>query len=147
MANNYSQGWYTPKNPEKYVGDVTKIRYMSSWELELHKFFDNNSKIIRWSSENIAIPYIKPTDGRLHRYYPDYWVEYVNKDGVIVRELIECKPRTQTRQPRKQRGTGKASLYETVQFAVNAAKWSAAIEWCKQHGMTFRIVTEKSIFK
>lgn len=143
----YSQGLYTPKNPEKYVGDITKIRYMSSWELELHKFFDNNSNIIRWSSENIAIPYLKPTDNRIHRYYPDYWVEYRNKEGVIVREIIECKPRSQTKQPRKQRGTGKASLYETVQFAINAAKWQAASEWCAQRGLLFRIVTEKSIFR
>jgi hypothetical protein len=109
VANDYSQGWYTPKNPEKYVGDVTKIRYMSSWEYELHKFFDNNTKILRWSSESIAIPYIKPTDGRLHKYYPDYWVEYVNRDGKIIREIIECKPRSQTKRPRKQRGTGRAA--------------------------------------
>jgi TnsA endonuclease N terminal len=147
VANNYSQGLYVPKNPEKYVGDVTKIRYMSSWELELHKFFDNNTKILRWSSESIAIPYIKPTDGRIHKYYPDYWIEYVNRDGKIVREIIECKPRSQTRQPRKQRGTGKTSIYESLQFAVNSAKWAAAIEWCKQRGFEFRIVTEKSIFK
>lgn len=143
----YKQGLFTPRNPEKYVGDVTKIRYMSSWELELHEFFDNNRTILRWSSESIAIPYIKPTDGRIHRYYPDYWIEYVNKDGVIVREIIECKPRSQTRKPRKQRGTGRTSLYETIQYAVNAAKWSAAIEWCKHHGFTFRVVTERSIFK
>jgi hypothetical protein len=144
---NHKQGWYTPRNPEKYVGDVTKIRYMSSWELELHEFFDNNRTILRWSSESIAIPYIKPTDGRLHKYYPDYWVEYINKDGVIVREVMECKPKSQTHQPRKQRGTGRASLYESIQYAVNAAKWSAAIDWCKQRGFIFRIVTEKSIFR
>ena len=144
MANNFRQGIFTPKHPNKYVGDVNKIRYMSSWELELHKFFDGNPNVLRWSSEEIVIPYIKPTDGLIHKYYPDYWVEYQTKNGEIVQEVIECKPATQTRQPR---GNRKHSLYEKVTFAVNTAKWAAAQEWCRQRNLKFRIVTEKSIFK
>ena len=68
----FTQGLYTPNNPEKYIGDITKIRFMSSWELSMHKFLDNNTKIIRWSSETIAIKYIKPTDQKIHRYFPEY---------------------------------------------------------------------------
>ena len=79
-GKRFEQGQYIPRNPHKYVGDIDKIRYMSSYELETHKFFDNNERVLRWSSEEIAIPYLKPTDGRVHKYYPDYWVEYVNID-------------------------------------------------------------------
>lgn len=132
------------KHPEKYVGDINKVCYRSSWELEVHKFFDNNTRVVRWASEEIAIKYIKPTDGKVHRYFPDYWVEYINKDGEIVREIIEVKPIGQTRLPRK---NTKHALYEHLTLAVNMAKWKAAMEWCKANGMTFRIVTEKGIFK
>lgn len=144
MASRFQQGYYTPRNPSKYVGNVSKIRYMSSWELELHRFFDGNPNVIRWASEEIAIPYVKPTDGKIHKYYPDYWVEYRTKAGDLVQELIECKPSQQTRQPRS---NSKHRLYEQLTFAVNTAKWAAAQEWCRQRNITFRIVTEKSIFK
>jgi hypothetical protein len=143
-GKHYKQGYYTLVNPSKYVGDPAKVCYRSSWELELHKFFDNNTRIVRWSSEEIAIPYLKPTDGKLHKYYPDYWVEYINKDGEILREIIELKPIAQTRLPR---GNSKHKLYEHLQLTVNLAKWRAAEAWCKQHGMKFRIVTERSVFK
>ena len=143
-SKRFSQGKYVPKNPHKYVGDPTRIRYMSSYELETHRFFDNNERVLRWSSEEIAIPYVKPTDGKVHKYYPDYWVEYINKDGQIVQELIEVKPAQQTRLPRSNH---RHKLYEQLTFAVNAAKWQAAQEWCKQRNITFRIITERSIFR
>ena len=88
MARHFKQGYYTPKNPDKYVGDITKIRYMSSWELELHKFFDGNPNVIRWASEEIAIPYYKPTDGRIHKYYPDYWVNFALNPGISCRRSL-----------------------------------------------------------
>ena len=141
----YKQGYYTPKKPEKYVGDVTKIRYMSSWELQTHQFFDNNSRVLRWASEEIAIPYMKPTDGKIHRYYPDYWVEYVNKDGEICQEIIEVKPAQQTKMTTSR--NPKHRLYEQLTFAVNTAKWQAAMAWCQSQNMMFRIITENSIFK
>lgn len=142
--SRFTQGMYTLRNPHKYVGDAESIRYMSSYELETHKFFDNNEKVLRWSSEEIVIPYLKPTDNKIHKYYPDYWVEYVNKDGVIVQEIIEVKPASQTRMPSAR---NKHKLYEQLTLAVNVAKWQAAQAFCKQHGMLFRIITEKSIFK
>jgi hypothetical protein len=117
---------------------------MSSWELEAHSFFDNNTRVLRWSSEGIAIPYIKPTDGKIHKYYPDYYVEYRDKDGNIKKELMELKPIEQTKSPRKNH---KYYLCEQVTFAVNKAKWAAAEEWCRQHGIMFRIITAKSVFR
>lgn len=149
--SRFTQGYYKPLHPEKYRGDPSRIRYMSSWELHLHKFFDNNPNVIAWASEEIAIPYLKPTDKQVHRYFPDYWVRYKNSKGEILEELIEVKPASQTRVSRSKNTQNK--LYENVQYAVNIAKWQAATEYCKKISMqtgrklTFRIVTENSIFK
>ena len=141
----YQQGWYTPKHPEKYVGNVERIRYMSSWELKMHQFLDNNPNVLQWSSETIAIPYLKPTDKRVHKYYPDYWVKYRNKQGKIVQEIIEVKPEKQTRPTRTR--NHKRRLYEQVTYAINIAKWGAAQRFCDKYGMKFRLVTENQIFK
>lgn len=145
MARNYKQGYYELKNPEKYIGDPDKIRYMSSWELEVHKFFDNNPKVLRWSSEEIAIPYFHPTKNRMARYYPDYYCEYLNKDGEVVREIVEVKPLHQTRRSRSR--NPRTKLYEDLVYVENRAKWEAAMKWCEKHNLTFRILTERSVFK
>lgn len=141
---HYKQGYYQLKHPDKYVGDPNKVRFMSSWELQLHRFLDNNTRVLRWASEEICIPYVKPTDGKVHRYYPDYWVEYVNADGEVIQEVLEVKPAQQTRMPKS---TSKHRLYEQLTYAVNQAKWDACQRWCDTRGIKFRIVTENSIFK
>jgi hypothetical protein len=110
-ANN-NQGYFKPRHPEKYVGDVNKIRFMSSWELQADKFLDDNPNVLRWSSEEIVIPYVKPTDGKVHRYYPDYWVEYRNKHGDVVSEIWEVKPETQTKPPKTRGKKKKTQLRE-----------------------------------
>lgn len=143
----HKQGYYTPKHPEKYVGNVNNIRYMSSWELDYNKFLDNNPNILRWSSEELVIPYIKPTDGRVHKYYPDYWVEYKNRHGQIIHEVIEVKPEKQTKQPTTRGKSKKTQIYESITWAVNTAKWEAAQKFCDKYGWVFRIVTEKDLFR
>jgi len=143
--SNFQQGNYTPKNPNKYVGKVEKIRFMSSWELEMHKFLDNNPNIIRWASEEIAIPYYNPVKQRMARYYPDYWIEYRDKKGRIKQNVIEVKPKKQTRPSRSR--NEKTKLYENLSYAINAAKWEACQKWCTERGIEFRIITETEIFK
>ncbi len=145
--SGFRQGVFEPTNPEKYVGNLTQIVYRSSWELAMNKFLDTNPNILRWSSEELKIPYIKPTDGRQHFYYPDYWIEYVNKNGEIIREVVEIKPMAQTQAPTKRGKSKKTQLFEQTQFAVNVAKWQAASAWCKARGLVFRVVTEKGLFK
>lgn len=145
MARSFKQGWYTPKHPEKYVGKLDKIRYMSSWELKTHKFLDNNPNILKWSSEEIAIPYVKPTDNRVHRYFPDYWVLFRNKQGQNIQEIWEVKPFSQTRKPRSRKT--KTRLYEDAQYIINMAKWSAAQQFCNKYNLKFRILTEKDLYR
>ena len=143
-AKRFKQGYYVLKHPEKYMGDPNKVIYRSSWELNLHTFFDNNTRIIKWGSEIIKIPYIKPTDNRIHTYYPDYYIEYINTDGEIIKELIELKPLSQTKQPRTK---GKQNLYENLMFVVNVAKWQSAEHWCRINGVKWRIATERDMFR
>lgn len=144
MATKFRQGYYTPKNLDKYIGDPTKVIYRSSWELQMHQFFDNNTRVIKWGSEVICIPYVKPTDGKVHRYYPDYFVEYINTDGEIVREVLELKPQAQTRPPK---ANHKHKLYEQLTYAVNCSKWEAAEQWCIKNGVKWRIFTETNVFR
>lgn len=144
---SFRQGYFTPNNPEKYVGNATQIVYRSSWELAMNKFLDMNPNIIRWSSEEIKIPYIKPTDGKQHFYYPDYWVEYKNRAGEVVREIVEIKPLAQTKPPTTRGKARKTILYEQTTWVVNQAKWHAAVKWCQARGLKFRVITENGLFK
>jgi len=142
VAKKWRQGFYEVRNPDKYVGDLNKIIFRSSWELHMNQFFDNNPNILRWSSEEFYIPYIKPTDGKVHRYFPDYWIEYKNRDGNIIQEVIEVKPSNQVYPNRKKRQTN----YDRITYEINVSKWKAATEFCKKRGVKFQIITEKQIF-
>lgn len=129
------------------MGNVNNVVYRSSWELRMNRFLDNNTQILRWSSEEIKIPYLHPLDGRVHHYFPDYYIEYINKDGEVVHEMVEVKPLAQTTAPKKSRGkSNKTALYEQQTYAVNMAKWKYAMEWCKKRDIRFRVLTEKSLF-
>ena len=143
----FKQGWFKPRHPEKYRGDAEHIRYMSSWELHTHKFLDNNPNVLQWSSEEIAIPYIKPTDRLVHNYFPDYWVRYKNRTGKIIEEIWEVKPKKEISPPKRVGKTRKQQLLEGVKFAINTAKWKAAQHFCRKNGYTFRLMTEEQIFK
>ena len=143
MAKTFKQGVYKLRYPDKYVGDPSKIVFRSSWELEMNKFLDNNANVLRWSSEEIAIPYVKPTTGRVHRYYPDYWMEYKDRNGNLIQEIIEVKPMNQVDLSKKKRLTE----YEQITYAVNVAKWKAAQQFCDKHNLKFTILTENQLFK
>ncbi len=147
MGKGFKQGYFTPTHPEKYNGKVNNIRFMSSYELTFFKFLDNNPAIISWASEEIAIPYLKPTTGRVHKYYPDLWVKYTDRHGNIKQEIIEIKPEKQTKKPTTRGKNKKTQLYETLSFAVNVAKWKSCKLFCDKYGMEFRIITEKDIFR
>ena len=138
----WRQGYYKVRNPEKYIGKIDKVVFRSSWELSMNQFLDNNPNILRWSSEELIIPYVKPTDKKVHRYFPDYWIEYKNRNGDIVQEVLEVKPSNQVNISTKKRVTN----YDRITYAINVAKWQAATEYCNQRGIKFRILTEKQMF-
>jgi hypothetical protein len=142
------KGKFKPNNPFKYSGDPTNIIYRSSWELKVMMFLDSHPNVLKWGSEEIAIPYESPIDGRIHRYFPDFFVEQINKDGRKEKLLIEVKPKHQTVAPNlgnKLTPKGMISkkyLNEVMTYGVNQAKWKAAIELCKDRGWKFQIITE-----
>jgi hypothetical protein len=134
----YAQGYYHPKNPQKYVG-TGKIIYRSGWELVFCQFCDNNDKIIQWASEPMRIPYRNPLTGKQTTYVPDFLVVYQSKNKTIT-EIIEIKPKKQTMIQEK------ISNRDRLAVAVNTAKWAAAQAWCARAGVTFRVITEDNIF-
>ena len=92
------KGRFKPKHYNKYKGDPTKIIYRSLWERRFMKYCDDNPNILKWSSEEVIIPY-RMDDGSLHRYFPDFMIEYRDKDGNMQREIIEVKPKKQCSPP------------------------------------------------
>ena len=135
-------GKFKPKNYKKYKGDPTKIYYRSLWERRFMVYCDNNDKIIEWGSEELIIPYRSPLDKKVHRYFPDFYIKYLNKKGNVVREIIEVKPKKQLRPPKTPKRQTKRYLQECATFMVNQAKWKAAEEYCSDRKMKFRFLTE-----
>lgn len=136
------------RNRHKYMGDPDNIIIRSSWEARAFEFFDNNINVLLWGSEEIAIEYMKPhPDGhfRKAKYYPDIYVEYINKDGTLIKEVFEIKPEKFTKKSRARNPDTK--MFENYQYIVNMAKFHAAEEWCKRQGYKFSILSEKSIFR
>lgn len=136
----WAQGIYTPKNPQKYVGNH-KPKYRSGWELTFMTFCDNNDSIIYWASESIRIPYKHPLTGKPTIYVPDFFVVYQNRFGKQVAEVVEIKPKKQSVIESKV-----ANAKDRMVVAINHAKWTAAMAYCKAQGLTFRVITEDDIF-
>ena len=139
----YKQGIFKPVNESKYKGSMPVI-YRSSLELKLMCWLDNNDKITSWGSESIVVPYISPKDNRTHRYFVDFNFTIIRNNNEVKKYLVEVKPASQTKPPKQKKNT-KTYIYESVQYAVNSAKWEAAQIWCKKHGYEFVIFTEKHI--
>ena len=135
------KGRFKPKHYKKYKGDPTKIIYRSMWELRFMKYCDKTPNILEWSSEEVIIPY-RGLDRRVHRYFPDFWIKYKNAKGQIVKEIIEVKPKAQTKKPTKKGKHYGKYLREARTYAINQAKWEAAEEYCLDRGYKFRIITE-----
>lgn len=134
------RGRFVPKKPEKYVGNVSRVIFRSSWELRFMQWLDTNNAVKKWGSEELSIPYVSPTDGKVHRYFPDFIIMYQDQTGILKRELIEIKPYKQSVQ------TPKMSDAEKLVLAINEAKWAAASDYAQKNGALFRVLTEKTIF-
>lgn len=107
--------------------------------------FDTDPNILEWSSEECVVAYTCKTDGRFHRYFPDFIIKARQKDGSVKTIMIEYKPYTQTLEPVPGNKTKKSFLYESMTYAKNISKWDAAERYCKKKGWYFKILTEKDI--
>jgi len=138
------KGWFVPKNPSKYKGNVKEIVYRSSWELRVMKWLDENSNVIWWSSEELIIRYKSPIDQRTHRYFPDFVARVKTKEGTEKTLVLEIKPYKQTQMPTQKRKT-RRYLEEAKTYIVNQEKWKAADLFCQEHGWQFKILTEREL--
>jgi len=138
-------GFFVPQNPQKWF--ISKhglgggrIKYRSSWERKFMAWADLNPNVIMVASEEVVIPYKSPIDGRIHRYYIDFYVK-VKRDNKIVEILIEVKPNKETKPPRKKQNQ-RRYLKECRTYAINIKKWEAAREFAENRGMEFVILDE-----
>jgi len=155
MAYNNVVSKYVLKNPEKFI--KPKDNYMKSYnestnqvlaksnlELKTFIYFDISESTTKWSLEPFAIKYISPKDNKIHRYYPDCFVEIKN-----VKFLVEIKSSNETKPPKKPKNItvkSKRNYNKALQtFAINQAKWKAAKEFCDTNKLRFIIVTEKQL--
>jgi hypothetical protein len=135
-------GRFKPKNPSKYMGDPTNIIYRSLWEFKLMRYLDSHPEVVQWASEELIIPYRSPIDGRIHRYFPDFLVKKINRNGKKETVVIEVKPKYQTVPPEKKSRVTRQYLNEVKTWGTNQAKWKAAEEYCKDRGWRFQIMHE-----
>ena len=137
------KGWhkdeFTPKNPEKYVGTYPII-YRSSWENIFMQKCDTHPNIEKWASESIKISYYNPFKKRKTIYVPDFLIQYSDRNGKSIVEIIEIKPANQTLESAAKGMNNRAAM------ELNKIKWAAATAWARAHGMRFRVLTESDMF-
>jgi len=138
-------GLYKPINPKKYRGNPSRIIFRSLWERKFMVFCDNNPSILEWGSEEVIIPYRCPTDGRVHRYFPDFYIKVRERTGQITKYIIEVKPKKQTQPPNDKNRRTSAYKRAALTFMKNRAKWDAAQDFCEDRQMNFLILTEEHL--
>ena len=137
------KGKYRPRHRNKYKGNPTNVIYRSLWERRFMVYCDTNPAILEWGSEEMIVPYKSPLDGKIHRYFPDFYIKYKDKEGKLRKLIVEVKPKKYTVSPVKnpKRKTMKWQN-EVREYLKNTAKWEAAKEWSGKRGMEFTILTE-----
>jgi hypothetical protein len=148
--NVHVTGNFLPKNPVKYIGDIAKIIYRSSWERRFCVFCDSSQKIIKWSSEPFAIQYVSPIDNKVHEYFVDFYIKIEQQNGVIEEYLVEIKPKARLSKPvPPKKNTHKMLLQyneEVKTYIVNTSKFAAAKSFAAKRGCKFLVVTEDFLF-
>lgn len=145
--SKFIQGFYIPKNPQKYIHINNRLnednqypKYRSSWELKFFKFLDTTESIKYWTSEPLGIRYYHPFKQKICKYYPDFMFmrAFKTPDGEVLKKIIvEIKPSGQATKPKNR--------YELEQFHINKAKWKAAQKFCTKNNIEFHILTEKDL--
>jgi len=98
-----------------------ECKYRSGWEQKFCVYLDSLAEVKSWSYEKLVIEYLSnKKTGKIRKYYPDFYVEYV--DGTRI--VYEIKPRRKLEQ------------------ATVKKKMEAAERWCLMHGATYKVLTE-----
>jgi hypothetical protein len=135
------KGIYRVQHPAKYCGDHAKVQYRSLWERQVMRWLDENVNVRSWNSEEVVIPYRCKTDGKLHRYFVDFYVHFTNGQEY----LIEVKPDKETKEPKIPARKTRGFIKQVMTYAKNQSKWEAATEFAQNNSMIFEVWTEKTI--
>ena len=157
MYNNKT-GWYRVLNREKVIrpldehmcsfkedGNNTYVMYRSSLELKAIRYADFNKHVVKFSLEPYPIKYVKPTDGKVHRYFVDMFLEFSSGHKI----LVEIKSKGETMPPKKpSKNTAKSMMnfQKAVQtYSINQAKWASAKLFAEANSMQFVVITEDEL--
>ena len=145
MNYKKSIGRYKVHNKAKYVADLQEVIYRSSWELKYMKYLDRHPSVLEWASENVIIPYYNQIEKKTRRYFVDFYAKVQNAEGEIKKYIIEVKPLSQCKPPKKRKRISIKYKNDLKRFIMNQAKWKAARKWAEKRGMEFIILTEKEL--
>ena len=164
--SKYHGGNYVPKNKDKVLKLNTQggVYYRSSWEKKIMYWLDNKKEIIKWGAECMRIPYqmthFNNGDMKVkeHSYYPDFYYEMRNSDGVLKQVVVEVKPMKEYKMvqllkegklevPEKGIKKLKSFEYDLKMAYKNKNKWETMIKWCDKKGYDFIIITEEHLKK
>lgn len=101
------------------------------------RWLDLNPDVHKWNSEETVINYICKSDGKSHRYFIDFSIQFLNGKTV----LVEVKPNIQTKPPKESKNRNKY-LKEAVTYAKNISKWEAAKKFADANNAEFQIWDE-----
>ena len=95
-------GRYIPTNRDKYKGNPLKIIYRSMWERRLMDYCDEALKrLLNGEVRKLQFLMCRPVDGKIHRYFPDFYMKVKQRNGSLKKFIIEVKPKSQLRPPSK----------------------------------------------
>jgi hypothetical protein len=121
------------------------VEYKSGLELKAFQFCDNNPKIKSWACEPFAIKYIKPTDNKYHRYYPDLLVTFETGHTFLI-EIKSSGETVPPKKPKKLTPKSERNYKKAITtYAINSAKWKAAGAFCEEKEIKFIFLTEKQL--
>jgi len=153
----FKEGFFRPKNPDKYYGDLNRIIYRSSLELAFYEECDRDKSVVKWSVEPpwLEIKYLSPKDGKMHRYFPDVYCEKI-VEGTLKRFIVEVKPKSKTIAPKKPNLTLCKTEKELIRvkrryeislisYKIIMAKKQYAEEFAKVRNLTYIFLTERYI--
>jgi len=136
---------YVVENAHKYVGDASAIICRSTWERAFCFFCDKNTNVEYFASEEVVVPYMSPKDGRMHRYFIDFFVQFTNGQKL----LIEIKPYVQTIPPKPPKKKTQKAINRYIEacqtYEVNSAKWEYASRYASKNNAKFVVYTENDL--
>lgn len=161
MYNSAKQGWYRVLNPNKFINQMQEsktvmkstrfvegfleINFKSGLELRCIRYCDMNIHVTKFSLEPFAVKYLSPKDGKIHRYFIDFFIEFSNGQKFLV-EVKSSGETVAPKIPGKKSEKAILNYQKALQtFAVNSAKWESAKSFCKEKGLTFIILTENEL--